>query len=154
MIEAVHRFVSRFGTSTSLDENSLLKKQNRLFLVSKRLKTLVSKDFFYAGIYLGKTEDGKFFPSANLLRMIAEEPANKVVVDEKTEWLFTCGRDVFKQGVIQVQGSGRKGDYTLVLNKHHECLGFGMILVDLDKERERAVIKNMFDIGDFLRREK
>jgi ribosome biogenesis protein Nip4 len=77
-----------------------------------------------------------------------------VVVDEKTEWLFICGRDIFKQGVIRLQGSRRKGDYTLVLNRHRECLGFGKILFDLSGEREGVVIKNIFDIGDFLRRER
>ena len=153
MIETITDFVSRFETSISLDENSLMKKQNRLFLVDDSLKTLVSKDFFHAGTYLGKTEDGEFLPSFSLLRMIAERKANKVVVDEKTEWLFICGRDIFRQGVIRVHGSRRKGDYTLVLNRHRECLGFGKILFDLSGEREGVVIKNIFDIGDFLRRE-
>jgi ribosome biogenesis protein Nip4 len=154
MIETINNFVSRFETSINLDENSLLKKQNRLFLVDENLKRLASKDFFYAGTCLGKTEDGEFFPSFSLLRMIAERKANKVVVDEKTEWLFICGRDIFKQGVIRLQGSRRKGDYTLVLNRRRECLGFGKILFDLSGEREGAVISNIFDLGDFLRRER
>jgi len=154
MIETINSFVSRFGTSIRLDKNSLLKKQNRYFLVDENLKRLVSKDFFHAGIYLGKTENGEFIPSSGLLQMVAEGKANKVVVDEKTEWLFICGRDIFRQGVIRVQGSRRKGDYTLVLNRHRECLGFGKILFDLSREREGVVIENIFDIGDFLRRER
>jgi ribosome biogenesis protein Nip4 len=154
MIDVINDFVGRFGTSICLDENSLLKKQNRLFLVDKNLKTLVSEDFLYAGTYLGKTENGKFLPSLSLLRMMAEKKTNKVVVDRKTEWLFICGRDIFKQGVIRVQGSKRKGDYTLVLNRHRECLGFGEVLRYLTREKEGAVIRNIFDIGDFLRRER
>jgi ribosome biogenesis protein Nip4 len=85
--------------------------------------------------------------------MIAEKKANKMIVDKKTEWLFICGRDVFKQGIIKVVGSKRKGDYTLILNQHRECLGFGKILCHLGKE-DGVVIKNIADIGDFLRRER
>ncbi len=79
-----------------------------------------------------------------------------IIVDKKTAWLFICGRDVFKQGILKLMGTKRKGDYTLVLNEHKECLGFGKILHDIHKEREanKVVVKNILDIGDFLRRER
>ena len=142
--------VSRFQTRISLDKNLIVKRRNRYFLLNGGLKRLISKDFFYAGTYLGKAKRGKFFPSFNLLRMIAEEKANKVIVDKKTEWLFICGRDIFKQGITGMMGSKRKGDYTLILNQHGECLGFGKILCNLDKAKDGVVIENISDIGDFL----
>jgi ribosome biogenesis protein Nip4 len=147
-------FVSRLGAKIDLDKNLVVKRQNRYFVLSKNLKRLISRDFFCAGVYLGKTKGGRFFPSFNLLRMVAEEKSNRIVIDKKTEWLFICGRDVFKQGIIEVRGSKRKGDHTLILNRHGECLGFGRIVCNLDREREGVVIKNISDIGDFLRREK
>ncbi|MBE0519433.1 hypothetical protein IBX35_00115 [Candidatus Bathyarchaeota archaeon] len=153
-MKQIKDFVSRFQTRISLDKNLIVKRRDRYFLLSDSLKRLISKDFFYAGTYLGKAKRGKFFPSFNLLRMIAEEKANKVIVDKKTEWLFICGRDIFKQGIMKVMGSKRKGDYTLILNQHGECLGFGKILRNLDKAKDGVVIENISDIGDFLRREK
>jgi ribosome biogenesis protein Nip4 len=147
-------FVGQFGGSISLDESLIVKKENRYFLLNESLKNLITKDFFYAGIYLGKIKDGNFFPSFTLLKLIAERKANKIIVDKKTEWLFICGRDIFKQGIIKVTGSKRKGDYALILNQHGECLGFGKILHALDKEKEGVAVKNISDIGDFLRREK
>jgi len=153
-MKQIKDFVSRFQTRISLDKNLLVKRRDRYFLLDDSLKRLISKDFFYAGTYLGKTKRGKFFPSFNLLRMIAEEKANKVMVDKKTEWLFICGRDIFKQGITEVMGSKRKGDYTLILNQHGECLGFGRILCNPDKAKDGVVIENISDIGDFLRREK
>ena len=153
-MKQIKDFVSRFQTRISLDKNLLVKRRDRYFLLDDSLKRLISKDFFYAGTYLGKTKRGKFFPSFNLLRMIAEEKANKVMVDKKTEWLFICGRDIFKQGITEVMGSKRKGDYTLILNQHGECLGFGRILYNPDKAKDGVVIENISDIGDFLRREK
>jgi len=154
MIETIDDFVSLLDASFSLDENLIVKKQNRYFLLNKSLKKLILKDFFYAGVYLGKTKDRKFFPSFILLGMIAQGKANKVVVDKKTAWLFICGRDIFKQGIVKVIGSKKRGDYTLVLNMHGECLGFGRILCDLDTEIRGVAVKNISDIGDFLRREK
>ena len=153
-MKQIKDFASRFQTRISLDKNLIVKRRDRYFLLNDGLKRLILKDFFYAGTYLGKTKGGKFFPSFNLLRMIAGEKANKVIVDKKTEWLFICGRDIFKQGITEVTGSKRKGDYTLILNQYGECLGFGKILCNLGKAKEGVVIENISDIGDFLRREK
>jgi ribosome biogenesis protein Nip4 len=51
-------------------------------------------------------------------------------------------------------GSKRTGDYTLVLNEHKECLGFGKIMHSLGEGKSGVAVKNISDIGDFLRREK
>jgi ribosome biogenesis protein Nip4 len=155
-MKLIDDFAGRFNATISLDESLVVMKQNRLFLLNRNLKRLVSERFFYVGTYLGKVKGGMFFPSFHLLSMIAEHKANKTLVDEKTEWLFICGRDVFKQGIVKVMGSRRKGDYTLVLNKHGECLGFGKIVCNIDQETDRHAIavKSISDIGDFLRRER
>lgn len=154
MIKSIMDFVKRFDAELSLDENLILKKGNRCFLLNEKLKNFVRGDFFYAGIYLGEIRNGGFSPSISLLKMIAERAANKIIVDGKTAWLFICGRDVFRQGIIRVDGSKRKGDFTLVLNMRGECLGFGEITRNLDEEGNGVYVKNIFDIGDFLRREK
>jgi ribosome biogenesis protein Nip4 len=154
MIKPITDFVSRFNASISFDENLIVKKENRYFLINENLKKFIAKDFFYAGIYLGKTKNNKFFPSFSFLKIIAERKANKIMVNKKAEWLFICGRDIFKQGITKVIGSKRKGDYTLILNQHGGCLGFGKILRNLDEIKEGVAVKNISDVGDFLRREK
>ncbi len=155
-MKPINDFISRFAANTRVHENLIVKKQNRYFLLNENLKRNLQKSFFYAGTYLGKVKDEVFFPSFNLLAMIAEGKANKVVVDERTGWLFVCGRDIFKRGILNMTGSKRKGNYTLVLNQHGECLGFGKILCNMDKGKgkRKVVVKNISDIGDFLRREK
>jgi ribosome biogenesis protein Nip4 len=85
--------------------------------------------------------------------MLAKGEANKIVVDRKTAWLFICGRDIFRKGILVVHGSRQKGDHTLVLNEFGECLGFGKITRSLDAEKTQVVVKNISDVGDFLRRE-
>jgi ribosome biogenesis protein Nip4 len=147
-------FISRFGASVHFDEKFMVEEENRFFLLNANLKKLAMEGFFYAGTYLGKVKNDRFFPSFPLLSMIAEGKANKVIVDKKTEWLFICGRDVFKQGTTKVVGSKKKGAYTLVMNQYDECLGFGRITADLDETERGVAVKNISDVGDFLRREK
>ena len=150
-------FVSRLGTSLELDENQIAEKQGRFYLVSRKVKESVQGDFFYAGTYLGKIRQGVFFPSFNLLAMIAKrKEANKVMVNERSEWLFIVGRDLFKRGILKASGSQKKGAYTLIVNQQGESLGFGRIMHSLDeKEKKQEVaVRNISDIGDFLRREK
>jgi ribosome biogenesis protein Nip4 len=154
MTKPLDDFASRFGARTSLDETFIVKKQGRYFLIGENVKQLTSEGFYYAGTYLGKAKDGKFFPSFNLLNIIAQKKANKINIGKKAEWLFICGRDIFEQGITKVTGSTKKGGYTLVLNSYGECLGFGKILRSLDGKRRGLAVRNILDIGDFLRRER
>jgi len=154
-MKAIMKFAVHLGAKFSLDVDLTVNKTGRYFLLNKALLSVTRKDFYYAGTYLGKVKNGKFFPSFNLLAMLAEGPANKIVVDKKTAWLFICGRDVFRTGILAVHGSRRKGDHALVLNEFGECLGFGRIVCSLvgAAKRGEVAVKNISDIGDFLRRE-
>ena len=156
IMKAIKDFVGQFRASIVLDESLIVKKKKRYFLLNEKLKNQIQQNFFYAGVYLGKLKGSIFFPGFPLLTMIAESKANKIVVDKKTAWLFICGRDIFKKGILKANGTKRKGDHTLVLNEHTECLGFGKILRNISKEQDanKVVVKNVLDIGDFLRREK
>lgn len=153
-MEIINEFANQFGAHLRLDKSLIVQKQDRYFLLNQALKRLVTKDFFYAGLYLGKIKKKRFFPSFILLKMIAQKKANRIIVDEKSAWLFVCGRDIFRRGIIEAEGSKRKGAYTLILNQHDECLGFGKILRDLGEAKTGVAVKNISDIGDFLRRER
>ncbi len=154
MTKPIMTFAARLNSKLVLNPKLVFEREGRYFLLKEDLKSIIKEDFYYAGKYLGKTKKGMFFPSFNLLAMLAETETNKVVVDEKAAWLFICGRDIFCEGIKGVHGSRRKGDFTLVLNVHSECLGFGKILHDLSAKSIGLVIKNVSDVGDFLRRER
>jgi ribosome biogenesis protein Nip4 len=155
-MEAMTDFISRFNTSINLDQKLVVKRRNRFFYVNETLKKSIKHNFFYVGAYLGKIKSRFFFPSFVLLTMIAETKANKIVVDKHTAWLFICGRDIFKRGIMQIMTEKGKGDYTLVLNQNKECLGFGKIICNIKegKDRNRVIVRNVSNIGDFLKREK
>jgi ribosome biogenesis protein Nip4 len=153
-MKSIIKFALQVGTETSLNSDFIVEKGGRYFLLDEALLKIVRKDFYYAGTYLGKVKNGKFFPSFNLLTMLAKGEANKIVLNKKAAWLFICGRDVFRQGIVAVRGSRKKGDHALVLNEFGECLGFGKIVGSLDEGAKTEVaVKNVSDIGDFLRRE-
>jgi ribosome biogenesis protein Nip4 len=153
-MKSITKFALQVGAKISLNSDFIVEKGGRYFLLDKALLKIARKNFFYAGTYLGKVKNGKFFPSFNLLTMLAKGEANKIVVEKKAAWLFICGRDVFQQGILAVRGSRKKGDHTLVLNEFGECLGFGKIISSLDGAVKTTVaVKNVSDIGDFLRRE-
>jgi ribosome biogenesis protein Nip4 len=156
MTKPITDFAAKVNAKLVLDYKFVVEREGRYFLLNKDLKNIVRSDFFHVGLYLGKMKKGKFFPSFNLLSMLAETKANHVVVDEKAAWLFICGRDIFSEGIRNVQGSRRKGDFTLVLNAFGECLGFGRMTHDLSSKdnQSNTVVQNVSDIGDFLRRER
>jgi ribosome biogenesis protein Nip4 len=153
--DSINSFAKLLGAELRLDERFVAKRTNRYFLLNRELKELAEKcgGWFSAGTYLGEVKGGEFHPSFPLLFMIAEKAKNKVTVDDKSAWLFVCGRDLFKEGILKIEGSQRKGDYTLVFNRYGECLGYGRIVKDLKKLKGGLAVKNLLDIGDFLRRE-
>jgi ribosome biogenesis protein Nip4 len=155
MINVIKNFARELGGKILLDSNDLLIKKGKIFLFNKNLIQNAQKNFFYAGVYLGKIKKGKLSPSLNLLSIISKNKANKVTIDKKAAWLFICGRDIFRKRILRVEGSIKKGSITLILNNFNDCLGFGRIIIDLDKKTQKneLVIRNILDIGDCLRRE-
>jgi ribosome biogenesis protein Nip4 len=154
--QAVTFFASTFGIDIAFNPDLAVEKNGRFYLLNQTIKPLAAKDFFYAGLYLGKAKEGKFFPSFNLLSMLAKKDANRIVLDRKSAWLFICGRDILAKSVVRVIGSARKHSNVLVLNEFGECLGFGRIVGNLSGEgrSDEIAVRNVVDVGDFLRRER
>ena len=72
--KAVTNFIAQFGIDIALNPELTVEKSGRFYLVNAALKPLmVRSDYFYAGVFLGKAKEGKFFPSFNLLAMIAKK---------------------------------------------------------------------------------
>jgi ribosome biogenesis protein Nip4 len=153
---AITDFFSQFGVQIAFNFDLIVEKAGRFYLVNPVLKPLVRQDFFSAGVFLGKAKEGKFFPSFNLLGMLAKKEANRIIVDRKAAWLFICGRDVLRKSIVRVQGPGKKHTNTLVINEFGECLGFGRIVEKLNDAvgDNEVAVRNVSDIGDFLHRER
>lgn len=154
-MKLIENFIEKLGSKISFSSENVVNKKGKLFLINNKLRKDLQNNFFYAGLYLGENKQGKFFPSFNLLSILSEQKANKVTIDKKAAWLFIYGKNIFREKILKVEGDEKKGVLTLVLNNTNDCLGFGEIIIDLNKKpkKSKSVIKNLLDLGDFLRRE-
>jgi ribosome biogenesis protein Nip4 len=149
-------FALQFGVKLTLNDNLLTQRDGRFFLLNSNIKPFIGDNFFYAGLFLGKVKGDKFFPSFNLLSILAKQDANRIVIDQKASWLFICGRNIFKKSILQIYGPIHKNCHVLVLNEFGECLGFGRVLGGLEQQTDKDIVAvdNVLDVGDFLRRER
>ena len=83
-----------------------------------------------------------------MLDLLAKNSKKKVWLTEKGAWLFICRRDIFAKSIAKSEDAS---DFVLILNEYDECLGFGQVI---DLSSKKVAIKRMYDIGDFLRRER
>ena len=142
-----YQFILRFGSAELAFNKDILSLGREYFLVRKELREAISKNSLrpeYLGTFLGRDTDVGFIPSFALLEMIKEK-SRKVVLNEKSAWLFICGRNALKEGVVR-KDKFENMDHVIVLNEKNEVLGYGQFI--------KNEIRNLFDRGDFLRRER
>lgn len=101
----------------------------------------------YIGECIAHERGNNIVPSVDFLQVMGKQAKRKVVVNEKGEWLFICGRDLFEDAIVKSNGA-KKDDIVVVLNQHMECIGYGRFI------DSKIAVKRIFDIGDLLRREK
>lgn len=115
----------------------------------KKINKKISREASYAGILLGSMHGTKFVPAPPLLDIIAPETKRWITINEKAEWLFLCGRDVFGPSILEMNVDGGP---VIIMNRKKEVLGYGS-MVTRDKGHKDIFVKNLLDKGDFLRRE-
>ena len=130
-----------------------LQARNYFFIADEELKNAkgrINQEPFSVGLFLGEMKKNRFVPSAAILDAVSRLSDKKIFVNRKTAWLFLCGRDIFGRGIVK---SNVKKGVVLVQNEMDENLGYGEIIADLSL-KDKVVVKNLFDRGDFLRRER
>lgn len=110
----------------------------------KGFKTSEQRKPYSMGLPLGmRTRDG-FVPTLALLTILAKNSERTAVVrDDKAEWLFLCGRDIFTEGFSSNEQEG----FVLVQNQKNENLG----LARIEKGRDGLLLKAIADRGNYLR---
>jgi ribosome biogenesis protein Nip4 len=145
MTEMIHDFIKKF---TDEDLGQIVKIRDSYYLVNDELMSVagqIKDQPQQIGVYLGEDDH----PSLALIDVISKKSDRKLVVDDKGEFLFICGRDLMGQSIKK---SNVKEGLVLVQNVHDENLGYGRIIGELNK-KDTIVVKNLLDRGDFLRRE-
>ena len=146
------QFIKQFSKEEIVKD--FVKIERSYFSVNEQIKqtiSLIQTKPAFAGIPLG-TESSIFKPSLFLLQKICKLSDKKIIVDKKGEWMFICGKDIFGKSITKFAENLKQGELVLVENQHGECLGYGKIIAELNNKGN--VLENIFDIGDFLRRER
>lgn len=147
MTELLKAFIAQFTKENIVDFGRVRAIGNDFFLVKPEIaKVLASMTLppLYAGQYLGRFQDKLARPSLDLLQLIAKTDAKKVVLNDKGAWMFVCRRPALAASIVK--NDAQPHDVVLVLNQHEECIGYGAF--------DGKNVKNFYDIGDFLRRER
>lgn len=157
MIEEIQKFVDNF--EVDLDLTNVRRFDKSYYLVSQeQLKIIdgISIEPASSGLYVGdfdpKTD--KFTPSLMLMELLASKNKNNIVVRKKSEFLFTCGRDLFKDSVAKFDFQVEINQLVLIVDHLGQFLGLGKIKNNYDSiSKNDLFIESLFDVGDFLRRE-
>jgi ribosome biogenesis protein Nip4 len=149
-LRLLRRLLRDLGSGLSLGEDEVTRINDQYFTLGSSLMNglKVKEGLVYAGCYLGR-DRRRFEPSSILLQTLASEPGTrKVHVGRDAAWLWVCGRDVFQANIEAVEGELTLGSHCLVVHGGR-CIGYGRY----ETAGDRRIVRNLFDLGDFLRRE-
>jgi ribosome biogenesis protein Nip4 len=144
-------FLKKIGATVQFKNEEIIKINNKRFVINTSLLNSIynRSRLVYVGTFLGRTKKD-WEPSTILLEQVSkDEKTNKIWIDDDAAWLFVCGRDIFLERVVGSSPPIFEGSYYLIMN-NNGCLGF----VKVEFDEDRLILRNKFDIGDFLRREK
>jgi ribosome biogenesis protein Nip4 len=149
----INKFIEQF---TGQHLNNVVKVGKCYYQAQPELKELMDtiahktkRTAYSVGLFLGEEKGKDFRPSLALIDIIGHASERWVMVDEKAEWLFLCGRDIFAGSVIK---ANVPSGLVLVVSRNMEVLGYGKITGRIDN-LDRMFVKNILDKGDYLRRE-
>jgi len=151
-MELIERFLDNFEVKKP---ENIVKLSNRYFLDENNLLGFCKENNikpYSVGRFLGEDNNKMFVPSVGILDLI-KDTKKRITVNKKGEWLFSCGRDLFKENIIGFFNSNMK-EIVGVENEYKELIGIGILEEDFKMKNRKVIVKNILDVGSFLRREK
>lgn len=123
---------------------------NELFEIYQRMKEKKHPYSigFYFGEYTGK--DIKFsLPAITEYAKLTDY--HKVTIHRNAEQKFLYGRNLHNEVIISFDRTLQNGDVAIICSQNNEPIGIGIVTGDFRSEKRVQVIKNMMDIGMYLR---
>ena len=80
-----------------------------------------------------------------------------MIINDRAELLFLYGRDIFFESIIEICNKLSRNQIVAILNRRNEFLGWGVSTSDithsdLRKNRSEPAIRNLIDLGWYLRK--
>lgn len=106
---------------------------------------------YFLGLFLGELSHGALQPSLHVLAHLAElmKDSVRVVTNRDGEQRFLYGQKLESQHIMHLPSDVNKVTKLLVVNEHHEGLGYGQLKTTQTGE---SSVKNQRDLGWYLRR--
>ncbi len=149
-------FVRQFTRQDILKDMNIMKLGREFYHVPADLSAVVKRSQVrpeFAGTLLAAQRGGEGLrPSSQLLDILVGTDAKRVIVTRQAEWLCICGRPPLLSSVVDKKGDPQRGDVVLIMNMDGECIGYGKL--NDSWGRKTGIITLLYDIGDFLRRER
>ncbi len=121
------KFVRKLGISPNvLDKlGNLVKESKFVYSVNDKLLnhiTSIDHRFFFVGTSIGELRQKGFFPNPEFIDFLSKRSEDKIIINDKSEWMFLCGKDIFKSGVSSDKSKDSARN-VFVQNKNNENLG-------------------------------
>ncbi|RLG88907.1 MAG: hypothetical protein DRO15_01805 [Thermoprotei archaeon] len=124
-------------------------------MLIKRITTRY-KHPYSLGLFIGWKRNEKFIPTPWLFSYVygcLGKIKAAIQINEKASYLYLYGRDIFASSIMKIYEPIKEGNYVAVLDYEGEIIGVGLLLKSpLKAEGNEVVVKNVFDMGWFLRR--
>lgn len=145
--DAIQAYLLQYGVDISVLEGTLVRIGKKVFLVRKEVFD-VARDIerrkitpYALGVEIGTLTE-EFEPSIQLADLLAGKTEEKTVINEEGEKLFSYGRDVFVQNILEGKERGNR----IVVNRRGEVQGFGFF--------DGEMLRNVVDKGFYVRGKK
>jgi ribosome biogenesis protein Nip4 len=136
-------------------------KWKEIFLVSDRMITILEaitdkKQPYSIGMQIGELDKNKKFKlSLEAVFEIVKFTSHKIQLTAKGSQTILYGRNISFSAIDKICYKARKGDYAILLDENGFPIGLGKILHDfakMQRNRFKTCIKNMIDLGWYLRK--
>jgi len=131
-------------------------ERKEIFLVSaalfKAYKQMKSKHPFSLGLFFGELNGSELKFGLPAIEEYAKLSSyHKVIVHKNAEQKFLFGRNLHSEVIVSYDKALKLGDTAVICNQNNEALGLGIVTGDFKSEKRTQVIKNMMDLGWYLR---
>ena len=108
------------------------------------------------GTWFGELVQDRFRLSIAVINNLSKVSDSIVIVSDQGAQSFTYGRSIIRESVLEINYNLTRGQRVIVLTQDERCIGLGILSVDASKinrlAKDRLVVKNVIDIGWYIRR--
>jgi len=123
---------------------------NELFEVYHRMKE--KKHPYSIGFYFGEYNGSEIKFSIPAISEYSKISSfHKVIIHPHAEQKFLFGRNLHSEVIVSYDRTLEMGDTVVICNQNNEALGLGIVTGDFKSQTRTQVIKNITDLGEYLR---